>query len=572
MGLGPNRFAVQQYVKMNKAVIGMALLLLVMASMTVYPLAIILYGSLNSGVPGAPGVFTLNGYREAFGDISIAKVLWTTIWLGAARTLLSAALAIFFCWVIVRTDTPWRGSLEFFFWVNFFLPHLPIVLGWILLLDPSFGLVNELLRRSAIDFPLNIYSYGGIIWAHLAFSVSTKVLLLTPAFRNMDAALEEASTTSGSSQFGTLVRITLPLLAPAVLGITLLTFIRSLESFETEFLLGSPAKIYVYSTKVYDMLRWEPPRYPPAMALSSVFMASVIVVVLIYRFVIAGREYSTVTGRGYRPTTIKLGKWKYLTLSVSLIYLAIFTFLPLCVLVLGTFMRIAGMFSLPNPYTLNHWRDVLADPVFLESVTNSFYLAGGAALIGMLFYSLVSYVITKSHVQGRRVLEFMTWLPWGVPGVLLAVGILWGVLGTFKFLVILYGTPFLLIIAILIKELPVGVRTMDGALVQVHTELEESARVAGDSWLGTFRRIMVPLLSPAFLAVGVIIFLTAMKEISTIILLYSTDTRVLSVLMLEHYIGNSPEKAMVVGTIITAFVMVTALVARRVGLRIGVRE
>jgi iron(III) transport system permease protein len=214
----------------------------------------------------------------------------------------------------------------------------------------------------------------------------------------------------------------------------------------------------------------------------------------------------------------------------------------------------------------------LADPVFVDSVKNSFMLAGGAALTGMIFYSVVSYVITKTHVPGRRVLELMSWLPWGVPGLLLALGILWGVLGTFRFLVVLYGTPFLLMIAILIKELPVGVRTMDGALLQIHRELEESASVAGDNWLGIFRRIVVPLLSPAFLAVGVIIFLTAMKEISAIVLLYSTDTRVLSLLMLEHYIGHSPEKAMVVGTIITALVMVTAMAARHVGLRIGARE
>jgi iron(III) transport system permease protein len=558
---------------MSKTAIGMVLLLVVTAAMTVYPLALILYGSFSSSVPGSPGGFTLDGYREAFEDVAIAKALWATVWLGAARTVLSAGLAVFFCWIIVRTDTPLKGFLEFFFWVNFFLPHLPIVISWILLLDPTFGLINGFLRRISVDFlQFNIYSYGGIIWAHLAFSVSTKVLLLTPAFRNMDAALEEASAASGSSQLGTLLRITLPVLAPAVLGITLLTFIRSLESFETEFLLGAPAKIHVYSTKVYDLLRWEPPRYPPAMALSSFFMLSMFIVVLIYRWAISGREYTTVTGRGYKATTIKLGKWKYLTLSVALIYLGIFTFLPLCILVLGTFMRIAGMFTLGNPYTLNHWRDVLADPVFLESVRNSFYLAGGSAVIGMLFYSLVSYVITRTRMRGRRILELMTWLPWGVPGVLLALGILWAVLGTFEFLVILYGTPFLLMIAILIKELPVGARTMDGALVQIHKELEESARVAGDDWLGTFRRIIVPLLSPALLAVGVIVFLTAMKEISTIILLYSTDTRVLSVLMLEHYIGHSPEKAMVVGTIITALVMVTAIAARRIGLRIGARD
>jgi iron(III) transport system permease protein len=268
---------------------------------------------------------------------------------------------------------------------------------------------------------------------------------------------------------------------------------------------------------------------------------------------------------------LKLGKWRYLTLFASLAYLAIFTFLPLCMLVLGTFMKVAGMFSLPEPYTVEHWRDVASDPVFVESVFNSLIVAGGAAMIGMFLYSVVSYVVTRTRVAGRRILELMSWLPWAVPGVLLALGILWAVLGTFGFLVVLYGTPFLLMLAIVIKEIPAGVRIMDGAMLQIHKELEESARVAGDSWFGAFRRIIAPLLSPAFLAVGVVIFLAAMKEISTIILLYSTDWRVLSILMLEHYIGHAPEKGMVVGTIITAIVMLMAAAARSVGLRIGRR-
>jgi len=544
--------------------------LIVVALMTVYPLGILVYGSFRSDAPGKVGEFTLDGYREAFADSTIVKAFWTTFWVGSVRTVLSMALAIFFCWVIVRTDTPGRGLLEFLLWINFFLPNLPLTMGWILILDPTYGLFNQLLGKLPfVEGPVfNIYSYAGIILMHIGLGTSTKVLMLAPAFRNMDAAIEEAGAACGSSNIRTLVSVTFPLLLPAVMGATLLTFIRSLESFEIEFLLGTPAKIYVYSTKVYDLLRWEPPRFPPATALSGLFLLSIFMCVFIYRKAIAHREYTTVTGKGFRTRPIKLGKWKYLTFIVLILYLSVFTLLPVVTLVLGTFMRISGMFDLPDPYTLAHWKDVLSDPVFTGSLMNSIIVASGAALSGMFLYAIISYIINRTKVRGRRILEFMSWLPWAVPGILLALALLWAVLGT-GLLVPLYGTPYILIIAILIKEMPIGVRIMDGSMVQVHKELEEAASVAGDSWFGTFRRIMVPLLSPSFITIGVIIFLASMKEISGIILLYSPNWRVLSILMLENYIAFSPEKGMVVGVIITFIVIAMALVARSFGLKVG---
>jgi iron(III) transport system permease protein len=279
--------------------------LIIVGLMTVYPLGLLVYGSFRSDAPGKIGEFTLDGYREAFADPTIIKAFWATLWIGSVRTALSMLLAIFFCWVLVRTDTPMKGTLEFCFWINFLLPNFPVTMGWILLLDPTYGVLNQLLKKLPFDVPaFNLYSYAGIILLHIGLSTSTKVLMLAPAFRNMDASLEEASAACGSSNMRTLFRITFPLLLPAVLGAMLLTFIRSLEAFEIEFLLGTPAKIHVYSTKVYDLLRWQPPRFPPAMALSTVFLVSIFICVFIYRKVVAHREYTTVTGKGFRTSPI----------------------------------------------------------------------------------------------------------------------------------------------------------------------------------------------------------------------------------------------------------------------------
>lgn len=553
----------------------MTILLGLVAFLTVVPLGMIVYGSFRSSAPGVPGLFTFAGYQIAFTDPTIGKALWATLGLGLARTFISTVLALFFCWALVRTDMPWKGVFEFFFWLNFFLPILPMTMGWILLLDNSYGLLNIWIMKLfpfITTAPFNIHSYGGIIWAHLAFSTSVRVLMFAPAFRNMDPALEEAGRVSGLGNVRTLMRVTFPLLIPAIVGSTLLGFIRSLESFEVELLLGMPAKIFVYSTKVYDLLRWEPPQYPAAMALSMVFMVFVFAVVFLNRWLITRRQYTTVTGKAFRVAPIRLGRLRWVLLGVCVLYLIVFTLTPLAVLVLGTFMKVSGMFHVPDPYTLGHWTGVLGDPLFLRSLINSLLMAGGAALFGTFLYCMISYVSIRTKMAGRGALDFMTWLPWAVPGILLSVGLLWVVLGTFRVFVPLYGTLYLLILAMVINQMPQGARIMDGTMVQIGRELEEGARVSGASWFYTFRRVLAPLLTPTFLATAITIFLTALRDISLVVLLYSSKWRVLSVLMLEHYIGQSAEKGMVVGLVITVLCIVAALLAKGLGMKLAMAE
>lgn len=549
----------------------MVALLLIVALMTVYPLAMVFVGSFQAGAPWEGALYGLEGWRAAFSDPSISDALWTSIWLSLVRTALGVAIGIFFVWILVRTNTPFRGTLEFLFWLTFFFPMLPMVMGWIMLLDPDYGVLNQMLLRLPFirSSPFNIYSYGGIIWVHLGAFVAVVVMLLAPAFRNMDPALEEASQIAGAGQLQTLARVTLPLMSPAVLGVAIIGFIASLEAFEVELLLGLPAKIYVYATKVYDMVRYSPPRYTEAMALSSVFMLFVFLLILVNRWLIGRRQYTTITGKGYRVRPIDLGRWRWVAFGVCVSWIATFILFPLSFLMLGTFMKVPGVFNVPRPFTLNHWQAGLSDPLLLFSLRNSLLMAIGAALFGVFFYTAIGYVVVRTRLWGRFALDFMSWLPWGVPGVLLGMGLLYAVLGGIRLFVPLYGSLWLLIIAVIIRGLPLGGRVINPTMVQVGAELEEASRSAGASWIQTFHRILLPLLRPSMIVIGILVFLIAMRDISLVVMLYSVEWRVLSILMLEHLIGYTPEKGMVIGVLISVISVAAALVGRRFGMRLA---
>lgn len=558
--------------KISLPVVLMVFTLCLLAFMTVYPLGMIVYGSLRSGPPGLQGsTWSLNGYISGFSDPSIARALWNTFWIAFIRQAIALALGIFFTWLVIRTDLPFKGPLETLFWLNYFLPNMPMVFGWIQLLDPDYGFVNQMWRSLPFtDGPLlNIYSYAGIIWAHTANGVATKVLLFGPAFINMDAALEDSARMSGSSNIWTLIKITFPILLPAIMGVTFLGFIHSLESFETELLLGLPAKIFVYSTKVYELLRWEPPQYPPAMALSMVFMVAIGILVLIQRSQMAKRQYTTVTGRGFNVRPISLGTMKWPLFGFTALFIAVTTFLPFTFLIIGTFMKVLGLFMVAEPFTLKHWIAVFKDPMLLKSIRNSLMLATGVAVMSSILNTLLSYIIVRTKLAGRGILEVMTWLPWALPGMLISLGILWVFLGGIVPLKFFYGTLPIIGFAMLITGLPIGVRLMNGTMIQLGKELEESARVLGASWTYTFRHIVVPLLLPSMTTLAFISFLHAMVNVQTVVLLYSAKSRVLSVLMLEYYIGHSPEKGMIIGVMISLFAFAIAALAR--GFRIRLR-
>jgi len=390
---------------------------------------------------------------------------------------------------------------------------------------------------------------------------------MTPAFTAMDAALEDAARTSGSSNMGVLVRITVPILAPAILASTALGFIRSLESLEIEMVLGIPAGIYVVPTKIWDYLHWEAPLYDRATALCSIFLLFVFFLIWLHRIFLRGKEFTTVSGRSYMVRVVSLGRWRWVTCAFCLLFILVMIILPLATLMMGTFMEFFGNFDTERVWTVHHWTAVFADPVFLRSLKNTLMLGLAAGIGGTLLYALISYVIVRTRLPGRGVIDTLSWLPWALPGVLISLALLWAVLGSGEYVKVIYGTVSVLVLAIIIKEMPLGTQIIKAGVLQISNELEEASSAAGATWLAGFRRILLPLLKPTMLAVGVIVFISAARDIPTVIFLATNQSQTLSLLMLDYIADANKEKAAVLGVFLVFLIFALLLIGRLLGFR-----
>ena len=463
-----------------------------------------------------------------------------------------------------------KGLLEFFFWLSFFLPALPETMGWILLLDPKYGLLNQgtdwawdsqstfVQHLFILGHCLGSYGWHGEHKSHVACASLSQsrrgVGRIFPYLRREWLAY--------------FFHILIPVMMPAILVTTILGIIRALEAFEIELLLGTPIGLQVYSTKIHELVTWEPPQFAPAMALSTVFLGLLLVMVAFQRRYIANRIYTTVTGRGFSIRRTHLGRWRYPAFALVLSFALVITVLPTILLVTGTFMKLFGFFNIAEPWTLDNWRATLNDPVLLRSLWNTLAIGLGSGVIGVLFYSSIAYVIVKTRYRGRWLLDFLSWLPWSIPGILLGVALLWTFLQTKIFLPI-YGTIYLLMVAMVIKSMPFGTQMIKSVLMQLGNDLEEASKVCGGTWVDTFRRVIFPLTMPALITVALVGFISAARDISTVVLLGSGKSRTLSLLMLDFAAGAEFEKATVVAVVIVGLVVGAALIARALGGQAG---
>jgi iron(III) transport system permease protein len=549
----------------------MSLLMLVVVFLVMMPLTLMLLNSFQLARPGQPPVYGLQGWQQALSDPSMLTALQNTASLSITREGIALVIGVLLAWLIARTDMPLKGSLEFIFWVAFFLPPLPVAIGWILLLDQQFGLVNQWLQLLPfVHAPLfNIYSFWGIVWVHLTTNLGVKVLLLAPAFRNMDAALEESSRSCGVTALGTLRRVVVPLMAPAIIVATILGLIRSLDAFEVELLLGVPIHLYVYSTKIRDLVTFEPPQYAPALALGTMLLVVLLALVAAQRWYVGRHVYRTVGGRGFSTRPTLLGRWRVPAAAVVLVIALVVTLVPMLVLLMGTFMRAFGYFNIPHPWTIEHWQRVLTDPSLLRAFRNTMVVGGGVAVIGTVFYSLIAYVIVKTRFAGRAALDLLSWLPWAIPGILMGLALLWTVFET-PFLLPLYGSVSVLILALIIKSMPFGVQLSKSVLLQLGDDLEEASRIVGGGWFQTYRRVVLPLLAPTLVTVALIGFMSAARDISTVVLLGSSQSQTLALLSLDFAYGGQFEKATVVAILTAVMVIAAAALTRRLGGKLGI--
>jgi iron(III) transport system permease protein len=531
--------------------------------LTVYPLAMLLYGSLRSAPPGLPGTLGLDGFIAAYTDPLTYQSWANSLTLASAVTVLSTTVAIFFAFMATRTDAPLRGEIVSIMTLTYLVPTIFLAFAWTMLGNPRAGLINVLLMDwfPGLGPVLNVYSWPGLILVMALSSVPFKFLLLVGAFQAMDRALEEAAQTSGAGRLQTILRVDLPMLAPTILGVLILGFVRALQAFEVPLFLGFPAKIQVLSTRIYDYMgNFSPPRYAEAGALSVTVVATLMVLVYVQARLLHGRDFVTVTGKGYRPEVWRLGKAGYLG-TLALVVYALFAFvLPAIQLLLGSFTKVFGLYSW-ELFTLDNYAVALSNEMVRRALVNTLLLAVGGGALAMALTTTVAYVVTRTSYRLRPALDLAVWVPWTLPGVVLGVAMLWAYLSV-PGLRSLYGTPWLLLIGVVVTVLPVGMRVMAGNLVQLGKDLEEAARVHGAPWHQTLRRVVVPLVAPSFRYGWLVVAVIISGELSVPLLLYAPGSEVLAVAILQLQTSGKPEAAAAVFSLVLLAMAVVVVLLR----------
>jgi iron(III) transport system permease protein len=553
----------------------MAVVLIALGYFLIWPVLLLLINSFNAAADWfvEPRTWGIRHWVSAFHRPGLLTSLGNSILIWSLSVIVSFPVGVTIAWILARTKIPFSHTLEFLFWVSYMVPALPTTIAWITLLDPDIGVINVALKNllHLDQGPFNIFSVPGIVWANLmGHGISIKVMLLTPAFRNMDSTLEEAARVGGASNLRTLFKVTLPLMISPMILVLALQLLRVFQSFETEYLLGLPFGFYVYSTKIFTLIRDAVPNYGEATVLASLTLLMIALIIPLQRWILERRRYTTITG-SFRPGLIDLRIWNYVAFAAIAALLLLLTIGPLAILVLGSFMERIGYFVLG--FTLDHWRFVLNDPVFVKSLRTTLVLATSAAVLSPLLFSVVAYLVVRTRLPGRGVLDTMVWSAGAIPGILAGLGLLWVFIDT-PGLNFLFGTIWALIIVVILQGKTTGVNIMKGVLVQVGADMEEAARVSGAGWLRTYFAIWLPLLMPSLILLAVMNFVSAAGATSSIILLASRDTMTLSLMALELSTPavNNREAASIVSIFIILFTVTGALLVRYFGRRFGVRH
>jgi iron(III) transport system permease protein len=538
--------------------------------LVLYPVLILIANSFQVGQFGTPTHVGFDNWTAAFNNPKVLDALKNTLTLTAARQAIGLVVGVCIAWLLARTDLPFRHWLEFGFWVAVFLPTLTVTLGWIMVFDSFNGLANQLwtwLFRVE-NGPFNIFSWWGIVWVHLMTgTIPLKVMLLTPAFRNLDASLEEASLAAGAGAVNTFRRVVLPIIAPTMLVVLLLGTIRSFEAFEIELVLGYEANIDVYSTLIYRQATSSPPQFGVATVLSIVVLALLLPIIIWQQWYSARHSVATVTGK-FRNQPRRLGAWRWPLFGLVAGLVLVMTVLPVILVMLGTFMSVFGMFAVRDPWTLKNWTTVLTDVNFTSALLNSLVIAGGTALLAMTAFGLIAYLIVRTRYAARSALDFLVWLPSTLPGIVMGLGYLYLFLGT-PFLRPIYGTTFILILVAALGSITLTTQVLKTNLRQLGAELEEASATSGGNWLHTMRHVVLPLMAPSLAVVGVLAFSAAARATSHVALLATHNTQPLSILQLNLLTDNNFEAASVIGVFILLMTVGVAAVARLLGLRLG---
>jgi iron(III) transport system permease protein len=539
------------------------------------PLAFLLWQSFRTPQTATtPAVWTLGNYAAAYGTAETFRLFWTSIRFASGASLFAFFVGTALAWMNERTNTPFKTVFFALSLIPLVIPSILFTVAWILLASPQIGIVNQLLQGwfGLEQPPFDIYSMAGMIWVDGLHYSPMAFLLMSAAFRAMDPSLEESATMSGASVWQVLWRVTLKLTWPAIFATILILFVRSIESFEVPALLGLPVGIEVFTSSIYTAVH----RYPSQVGLASAYGVALLAITTVGVYAVSrlsskGSKYATVTGKGFRPRQIDLGTWRWFTASVFVVYFTLIVVLPFLVLLWSSFQHfytVPSREALRN-LTLDPYRFVFTYPDLASTVWNSVLLSFGAATVVMLVTSVICWIVVKTKLPARWLLDNIASLPLVFPGIVLGLSIMIFYLNVD---IGIYGTIWIMFIAYITRFMPYGLRYNTTSMLQIHKELEESAAMCGASWMTTFRRIVLPLLKPGLVAGWIYVMIVSIRELSTSILLYSPDTRVVSIVIWELWENGQYVELSALGVLFILSLFMLVLIARWIGGKYGIRE
>lgn len=504
-------------------------LIVIVGFLTVCPVVMLILGSFSTGL-GAFGKFTLSKYAQAYADPELADIIINTIIFVLGSSTVATGLALLLAYLNTRTDIPFKFMFRIISIIPMMIPHILFSVSWVLLLNPSNGLINLFLRQfpGLEDVAINIYSLSGMILVEGLLDLPIAYLILAPAMAAFDIALEESSKVCGGTTMRTLLRVTLPVLRPAILAAFILSLVRSLASFAVPSVIGMPGRIYVLATHIYQSIATGfAADFGKAAAIGMSVLATSVTLIYVYRYLTSASEkYVTISSRGYRPAVIELKRAKYPLFGIVGVLSMVLIVLPVLVLfytslVPYSMIPSAKAFSMMS---WRHWIEVINDPISLLSLKNSVFLGVTGATIGVTLSVFVAYAIVKIRSHASGILETLSFLSFSFPGIVIGVGFMWFFVHT-----PLYATIWALLIGYIATYLPYGVRPLTSAFIQVHSHLEESSKVCGANSFTTMRRIVIPLLIPGIVSGWILMATMFVRELTLSVVLSRPGTEVLAV-------------------------------------------
>lgn len=527
----------------------------------VYPLGYLFLGSFSANAPTEPFQFTIANYIDLFTRQDMLVAMQHTLFVAIGTTILSMLIGTGLAWIVVRTKTPYVQRLQWLLVIPFFLSPLLGGLAWQGLAGPNIGLFNGLLEMVFGFRPLDVITKWGMIWVMSLYYTPFVYLMVAGTLSNMDASLEEVATISGASQLSTVRRITLPLMLPSILSSSLLVFVLAASQFSIPSIYGLRKGYFVLATRIWQSLQITPVEYGAATAAAVVLTLLTAALVLFRSFVIQDREYTTVLGKSTRPKKMDLGRWHYLLLGFVITYVLFAVFLPFGYFTLLSFYKFLVPVPNPDVLTLDQWRTVLGYSTFFTAIRNSIFLGIFGSIIAITLGALISWITVRTDVRGRKLIDAFGTIPIAVPSLVMGVAYLWA---TLKLGIGLYGTIWVLLLVYVARFFPYAVRSIDSNLRQISNDMEEVGYISGASWFTSFRQITLPLLKPGIVASFVLLYVTYVRELAMSIMLYSSDSVVLSVMIFDLWYDGNIAQVAVIGTVQIVIILVGLVVFVRV--------